>query len=118
MLIKSLPLPKNSWDFRRIANCVLSKGKSAVIPLFNSLEVLFSASDIKKLLAINFPRNSDLDDSVISLNVFPSRTNLKLHNISLTHKFIKKVITNLDLPKVSGPDCNPELVLKNCEPEL
>ena len=25
---------------------------------------------------------------------------------------------NLDLAKASGPDCNPVVVLKNCEPEL
>ena len=25
---------------------------------------------------------------------------------------------NLDLPKASGPDCIPVVVLKNCEPEL
>ena len=31
---------------------------------------------------------------------------------------VKKVITNLDSSKVSGPDCIPMLVLKNCEPEL
>ena len=31
---------------------------------------------------------------------------------------VKKVITNLDLSKVSGPDCIPVVVLKNCEPEL
>ena len=33
---------------------------------------------------------------------------------------VKKVITNLDSSKVSGPDCIPVLVLKNwnCEPEL
>ena len=29
----------------------------------------------------------------------------------------KKVITNLDLSKVSGPDCIPVMVLKTCEPE-
>ena len=34
-----------SWDFWRIANSVLRKGKSAVTPLFNSLEMLYSASD-------------------------------------------------------------------------
>ena len=43
---------------------------------------------------------------------------LKLHNISVTHKIVKKVITNLDLSKASGTDCIPEVVLKNCEPEL
>ena len=31
---------------------------------------------------------------------------------------VKKVITNLDLSKVSGPDCLPLVVLKNCELEL
>ena len=29
-----------------------------------------------------------------------------------------QVITNLDSSKVSGPDCIPVVVLKNCEPEL
>ena len=33
-----------SWDFWRIANIVLNKGKSAIPPLFNGLEVLSSAS--------------------------------------------------------------------------
>ena len=50
--------------------------------------------------------------------VFPSRTNLKLYNIPITPKMVKKVITNLDSSKASGPDCIPEVVLKNCEPEL
>ena len=54
----------------------------------------------------------------ISLPVFPSRTNLKLHNISATPKMVKKVIMNLDLSKASGPECIPVVVLKNCEPEL
>ena len=31
---------------------------------------------------------------------------------------VKKVKTNLDSSKVSGPDCTPVVVLKNCEPEL
>ena len=31
---------------------------------------------------------------------------------------VKKVVTNLDLSKASGPDCIPVVVLKNCEPEL
>ena len=54
----------------------------------------------------------------ICLPVFPSRTNLKLHNIYVTLKMVKKVITNLDSSKTSGPDCIPVVVLKNCEPEL
>ena len=63
-------------------------------------------------------KTSNLDDSGISLPVFSSRTNLKLHNISVTPKMVKKVIMNLDLSKASGPDCIPVVVLKNCEPEL
>ena len=59
--------------------------------------VLFCISDKAKLFAENFSKNSNLDDSGISLHVFPSRTNLKLHNISLTPKMVKKVIANLDL---------------------
>ena len=80
--------------------------------------MLSSASDKAKLFAENFSKNSNLDDSGISLPVFPSRTNLKLHNVSVTPKVVKKVITNLDLSTVSGPDCIPVVVLKNCEPEL
>ena len=52
-------------DFWRIANSVLSKGKSAILPLFNCPEVLSSASDKAKLLAENFSQNSNLDDSRI-----------------------------------------------------
>ena len=54
----------------------------------------------------------------ISLPVLPSRTNLKLHNISITPKMVEKVIRNPDLSKAAGPDCIPVVVLKNCEPEL
>ena len=49
---------------------------------------------------------------------FLSRTNMKLHNVSLTQKMVKKVIINLDLSETSGPDCIPVVVLKNCRPEL
>ena len=107
-----------SHDFWRIANTVLNKGKSAIPPLLNGPEKLSSASDKAKLFAENFSKNSNLDDSGISLPVFPSTTNLKLHNISVTSKMVKKVIMKLDLSKASGPDCIPVVVLKNCEPEL
>ena len=43
---------------------------------------------------------------------------MKLHNILITPKIVKKVIANLDSSKASGPDCIPVVVLKNCEPEL
>ena len=100
-----------------IANSVLNKSKSAIPPLFKDLELMSSASDKAKSFAKNFSKNSNFDDSDISLPVFLSRTNLKLH-ISVTPKMVKKVITNLDYSKKYGPDCIPVVVLKNCEPEL
>ena len=80
--------------------------------------MLSSASYKTKLFAENFSKNFNLDDSGICLLVFPSGTNLKLHNIFVILKMVKKVIMNLDLSKVSGPDCIPVLALKNFEPEL
>ena len=104
-------------DFWQVVNSVLNKGKSTISPPFNGPEVLLSASDKAKLFPKNFSMNSNLDDSGISLPVFPSRTNLKLH-ISVTPKMVKKIIMNLDLSKASGPDYIPAVILKNCEPEL
>ena len=56
----------------------------------------------------------NLDDPGISLPVFPSGTNLRLHNIFVTPKIIKRVITNFDSSRASGPDYIPVVVLKNC----
>ena len=53
--------------------------------------------------------------TLVSLPVFPSRTNLKLH-IFITLKMVKKVITNLDSSKTSFLDCILVVILKN--PEL
>ena len=75
--------------------------------------MLSFASDKAKLGAENISKNSNLDDSDISLPAFPSRANLKLYN-----KVVKKVIMNLDSSRTSGPDCTPVVVLENCEPEL
>ena len=107
-----------SHDFWQIANSVLNKSKSPIPPLFNWPEVLPSGSDKAKLFAENFSLNSNLDDWGVSLPAFPSRTNLKLHKISVTPKMVGKVVMNLDLSKASGPNCISEVVLKNCEPEL
>ena len=61
-------------------------------------------------------KNADLDDSGISLPGLPSRTNLKLHNISITPKMAEEVKTNLNKsPKASGPNCILAVVPKNCE---
>ena len=82
--------------FCEYQNSVLNKSESAIPPLFNRLGVLSSASDKAKLFAKNFSKNSNLDDTGISLPVFPSRTNLKLRNVPITSKMVEKVITNLD----------------------
>ena len=119
MKLKTPSLPQNlTQDFWRIANSVLNKGKSTIPPIFNGLEVLSSASDKAKLFAKNFRKNSNLGDSGISLPAFPSRTNLKLHNISVTPKMVKKIIKSLGSSKASGPDYIPVVVVKNCEPEI
>ena len=56
--------------------------------------MLPSAFDKAKLFTEKYFKNSNLVDS-----------GLKLHNISVTPRMVKKVITNLDLSKVFGPDC-------------
>ena len=78
------------------------------------------------LLLVNFVSGLRLELMYISpieiiffvLPVFPSRTNLKVYNTSVTPKMVQKVIMNLVLSKASGPDCIPSVVLMNCEPEL
>ena len=65
--------------------------------------MLSSTSDKSKLFPKNFSKNSNLLESGISLPAFPSRTNLKLQDISVTLKMVKKVTSNLDLSKASGP---------------
>ena len=62
----------------------------------------------------NLFKKYDLDEPSISLTPFPSRNNLNLHNVSVTSKLDKKVITNF----VKDPDCTPVVVLKNSELEL
>ena len=111
----------SSQNFLRIDNSVFSKGKSAIPPLINVPEVLSFASDKAKLFAKKFSKNflrtflrNFLNYSGVSLPVFPSRTNVKLYNISITLKMVKKVITNFDLSKASGPYSILALVLKNC----
>ena len=62
----------------------------------NSPKLLSSASDKAKLFTENVSRNSNRDDSVSPLLVFPSRTNLKLHNGFVSPKFVKNFTTNLN----------------------
>ena len=119
MLIKQEPITAQklgSRDLWRIANSVFNK--------LNLLCLLYSMVQRScllhkaKLYAKHLPKNSNIDNSVISLPVFPSRTYLKLHNISVTPKKVKKFIMSLDSSKASGPNCIPVVVLKKCKPEL
>ena len=68
----------------QIANSDFNKAKSTMPPLINGPEVLSTASDKAKAFAENSSKSSNLDDSGISLPDFPSRTNLKPHNIPET----------------------------------
>ena len=72
--------------------------------LFHGLEMSFSGSNKATCLLKTFSENSNLYDLGIFLSVFPSRTNLRLHNISVIPKMVKKVIRNLDWSKALGPD--------------
>ena len=67
------------------------KSKSAIRLLLNDPEEC-PASDKAQLFAKNFSSNSKLNDLCISLPIFLYRTNLKLHNISITPKMVTKVI--------------------------
>ena len=120
MLIKqkSPSLTKNLalWTFGELLIVFSTKRNLLYLLYFNGPEVLSSESDKAKFFVENFSNNSSIDDSGISLSVFPSRTNMKLHNISVTLKMVIKIITVFDLSKVSGPDCIPVVVLKKCEP--
>ena len=80
---------------------MLIKQKGPYFPLnlalraFGGLQVLSFAFDKAKLFAENFSQNSNPDNSGISLPVFLSRTNLKVHNISVTPKMAKNFIAKL-----------------------
>ena len=52
---------------------------------------------IREIFSKDFYKNSNLEDSVILLPDFPSRTNLELQNISVNPTVVKKEIMNLDL---------------------
>ena len=52
------------------------------------------------------------------LHLIKQNCNLKLNGIPVTPKLVRKVITDINFSKASGPDCIPVVVLKKCEPEL
>ena len=63
--------------------------------LLNDPVLLSSASIKQNYFAKIFSKISDLDDSNISSLVFPSRTYLKLHNISVSPKMVQKMVQTL-----------------------
>ena len=108
----------SSCVFWCITNSIVNRIKSAILPLFNGLEVSISASEKAKLSAELFSKNSNLDDSGYELPSFSCKTDITLSNVVITPKMVKKAICILDSSKTSGPDGIPVIVLKNCEPEL
>ena len=107
---------RDSPVFWRIANSVFSTKENLLYPLCSTalrcclLDLIKRNCFLKTFLRTLILMNQ--------LPVFSSRTNQKLHIISVTHKMIKKFRTNLDLSKASGPDYNPVVVLRNFESQL
>ena len=105
----------DSHDFWRIANSVFNKSKSAIPPDSTAQRFYLLFLIMQNCLLKTFLKTLIL---MTQVSFFPSRTSLKLHNISVTPKMFKKVIMNLDLSKASGPDYIRVVFLKSCEPEL
>ena len=59
--------------------------------------VALSYCFLHRIVAENFSKNSNLDDSGISVPTFPSRTNLQMHSIPAIFNLLNKAITNLHL---------------------
>ena len=86
-----------SRGFWWIATKVHNKGKSTFPTLLSCHQLLSSASNKAKLFAEIFSENFHLDYLSITLTAFPSRTYLKLSNITGTPKMVKNVMTDPDL---------------------
>lgn len=70
---------------------------------------------------LHLVRENWLQESILTTNVYGSSnsgpfylstTNLKLHHIPVTLDMVVEVITDLDSPKVSDPDCVRMVVQK------
>ena len=89
------------------------------LPLFNGSKISPVGSNKAKFFAEIFSTIIDLDDQGISLPkvyLFLSRTNLKLFNVLVTPKLLKKVIADLDSSKVPGlnfEEPEPSYLLSN-----
>ena len=116
---RSLPRPKTLV----LLTCsklqiVFSKKVNKIPPPCNGPEVLSSTSDVAKLLAETWSENSQLDIRCSSIPTFPYRTNLKLHDISITPKMVKvvKMIINvLVFSVISAIGFIPGEVLNICD---
>ena len=121
MLIKqrNLLLPRNLAlvTFGKLPKVFLTK-VNLVYLLYSTTRRCCLLHPIKQnYLLKTFLRTLILMTQVSPYLFFLSGTNLKLHNISVTPKKVKKDIMNLDLSKASGLDCIPVVVLKNYEPK-
>ena len=117
---KSPSLPRNLalWTFSELP-IVFSTKVNLLYLLYSTNQSCYLLHLIKQNCLLKaFVKTLILMTQVSLYPFFPSRTNLKLHNISVTPKTVKKVIMNLDLSKTCGPGFIPVVVLKNYEPEL
>ena len=105
-------------DFWQTAKIILRKGKFTTPSLFNAPKAKLCSSSKTNLCDEDFSNNFNLDDSDIYLPVFPCGNNQKLYIIPIIPTLVKKIIINFDSLKVSGLDCIPVVVQKNCQPEL
>ena len=106
-----------SWTFGELP-VVFSRKLNLLYFLYSAIQKCFPVHLIKQNYLIKTLLRTLILMTGIFLTAFPSRTNLKLHNISVIPKVVKKVVTNLDSSRVSGLDCMPVLALKNEEAEL
>ena len=115
MLIKKDSVTSQKLGSRNIlpiAKSDLKNDKSTVLLLINVMMCFFT-SNRAKLFALNFSRDFHFDESGICLSAFSPWTNLKMCNIYVTPKLVKRVMTSIDSSKASGFDCFPVVVLKN-----
>ena len=116
VLIKqnSPSLPRN-LALGLLVNCqlVFSRKLNLLYFLYSAIQRCFPVHLIKQNYLLKTLLRTLILMTSIFLTVFPSRTNLKLHNISAIPKVVKKVVTNLYSSRVFGLDCMAVVALKN-----
>ena len=101
-----------SWTFGELP-VVFSRKLNLLYFLYSAIQKCFPVHLIKQNYLIKTLLRTLILMTGIFLTVFPSRTNLKLHNISAIPKVVKKVVTNLYSSRVFGLDCMAVVALKN-----